>query len=101
MEFEMKVKESPLFKSFAGKHFGPREEVVYKLQLRQIWEEKRPGKIEKALKTQDGEACVTYYYYDKREDTIYTLAGHLARKGEPRPSEVQAVEKYIREIEAD
>jgi hypothetical protein len=96
----MKVKESPLFKSFAGKHFGPKEEVVYKLQLREIWADKKLGKIEKHLKTQDGEACVTYYFYNKRDETIYTLAAHLARKGEPRPAETEAVEKYIRQIEA-
>jgi hypothetical protein len=95
----MNVKESPLFKSFAGKHFGPKEEVVYKLQLRQIWGDKKAGKIEKPLKTQDGEACVTYYYYDKRDETIYTLAAHLVRQGEPRQAETEAVEKYIRKIE--
>ena len=96
----MKVKESPLFKSFAGKHFGPKEEVVYKLQLREVWADKKLGKIEKSLKTQDGEACVTYYYYNKRDETIYTLAAHLVRKGEPRLVEIEAVEKYIHEIEA-
>jgi hypothetical protein len=96
----MKVKESPLFKSFAGKHFGPKEEVVYKLQLGEIWADKKPGKIEKSLKTQDGGACVTFYYYNKRDETIYTLAAHLVRKGEPRQAETEAIEKYIREIEA-
>jgi hypothetical protein len=96
----MKVKESPLFKAFAGKHFGPKEEVVYKLQLREIWADKKPGKIEKFLKTQDGEACVSYYFYNKRDETIYALTAHLVRKGEPRQAETEAVEGYIHEIEA-
>lgn len=95
----MKVKESSLFKSFAAKHFGPKEEVVYKLQLMEIWADKKPGRIEKSLKTQDGEACVSYYFYDKRDETIYVLAAHLARKGEPRQAETEAVERYIHEIE--
>ena len=97
----MKVKESPLFKKFANKHFGHKEEVIYRLQLKEIFAEKQYGRSDKALATQDGEACITYYYYKKETDTLYTLSGHLVRKGEPSQGEIEAVEKYIREIEAE
>lgn len=95
----MKIKESPLFKEFAGKHFGRKEEVIYRLQVREIVADKAFGRSDKNLKTQDGEACITYFFYQKDTDTVYTLAGHLVRQGEPKRKEVEAVEKYIREIE--
>ena len=95
----MKVKESPLFKKFAGKHFGHKEETIYRLQIREIVADKKYGRSDKILATQDGEACITYFYYEKETDTLYTLAGHLVRSGEPRQAEIEMVEKYIREIE--
>jgi translation initiation factor 2 beta subunit (eIF-2beta)/eIF-5 len=94
----MKVKESPLFKSFAGKHFGRKEEVLYRFQIREIAAEKQFGRNDKTLITQDGKACITYFYYEKETDILYTLAGHLVRQGEPTRAEVEAVEKYINEI---
>ena len=87
-----------MFKSFAGKHFGRKEEVLYRFQIREIVAEKQFGKSGKSLKTQDGEACITYFYYEKDTDTLYTLAGHLVRAGEPTRAEVEAVGKYIDEI---
>lgn len=95
----LKVKESPLFKKFAEKHFGPKEELVYRLQLREIVADKQYGRSDRALTTQDGEACITYYYYEKETDILYALSGHLIRQGEPRQAEVEAVNRYIQEIE--
>lgn len=95
----MKIKESPLFKKFAGKHFGHKEETVYRLQIREIVADKKYGRSDKTLITQDGVACITYFYYEKETDTLYTLAGHLVRPGEPREAEIEAVKKYIKEIE--
>lgn len=94
----MKVKESVIFKKFAGKHFGRKEEIVYRLQIREIVADKQYGRCDKTLITQDGEACITYFYYEKETDILYTLAGHLVRPGEPQKAEIEAVEKYISEI---
>jgi hypothetical protein len=97
----MNVIEKALFQSFSNKHFGPKEEVVYKLQLEQIKREKpKVGKFEKSLETQDGDSVIVYYFYNGN-DTLYVLSGHLSRKGEPGPAEIKAVQKYIQEIEKE
>lgn len=94
----MHIQEMPFFRGFSDKHFGPKEEVVYRLQLEQIKREKpRRGRFEKTLETQDGDSMIVYYYYDGN-DTLYVLSGHLVRKGEPGPAETKAVQKYIQEI---
>jgi hypothetical protein len=94
----MIVQEKPFFQSFSDKHFGPKEEVVYKLQLVQIDRERpQAGQFEKPLETQDGDSIIVYYYFDGNE-TLYVLSGHLVRKGEPGPAEKKAVQKYIQEI---
>jgi hypothetical protein len=97
----VKIKESVLFKKFAGKHFGPKEEILYRLQIREIIGEKQFGKVEKSLKTQDGEACITYFYYEKETGIVYALSGHLVRSGEPRKSELEAVVRFLKEIEGN
>ena len=95
----MKIELKPFFKEFTWKHYGPREVVKQALQYKQIEAEvKKPGKFERSLETQDGDAVIVYYYYDGK-DTLYVLAAHLDRKGEPGPTENRAVEKYIKEIE--
>jgi hypothetical protein len=97
----MNIQEMPFFQSFYGRHFGPREEVVYRLQLEQIKADKpRAGRFEKSLETQDGNSMIVYYYFDKNE-TLYVLAGHLVRKGEPGPAELRTVQKYVERIEKD
>ena len=97
----MIILEMPFFQSFSNKHFGPKEEVIYRLQLEQIKSEKlQIGKFEKSLETQDGDSIIVYYYFD-RNDTLSVLSGHLVRKGEPGPAELKAVQKYIQEIEKD
>ena len=97
----MKIVLKPFFKEFTWKHYGPREIVKQELQYRQIAEErKRPGKFERTLETQDGNAIIVYYYYDEN-DVLYVLAAHLIRRGEPGLAEKKTVEKYIKEIETD
>ena len=95
----MKIELKPFFKEFTWKHYGPREIVKQALQYKQIEAEvKKAGKFERTLETQDGDAVIVYYYFEN--DTLYVLAAHMDRKGEPGPAEKKAVEKYIREIEA-
>jgi hypothetical protein len=96
----MRYFEMPHFQAFSHKHLGAREYVAYQLQIKKIMGEVRQkGLLERSLKTRDGEACVTYYYYDPAEKILYVLAGHLFRPGEPRPEEIKTVESYIRQIE--
>jgi hypothetical protein len=95
----MKKLESPLFLAFADKHFGPKEQLLYLLQVQNVSSEGKLGRQEKLLETQDGDSCVTYYFYDKTLDVVYVLAGHLIRKGEPKPSDSNLVAGYIARIE--
>lgn len=94
----MEIVLKPFFEEFTWKHYGPKEVVKQKLQYKQIEAEtKRIGRFERTLETQDGKAVIVYYYY--KNDTLYVLAAHLARKGEPGLAERKAVERYIQEIE--
>lgn len=98
----MRYFEMPHFQAFSHKHLGSREYVAYQLQIKKIMREVRQkGRLEMALKTKDGEACITYYYYDPAERVLYVLAGHLCRTGEPVPEELKAIENYIRQIEGE
>src|SRR5258708_13412058 len=98
----MRYFEMPHFQKFSRNHLGARDFVGYQLQIKSILlNVKEKGRIEKTLKIKDGEACVTYYYYDPAEKILYVLAGHLNRPGEPRTDELKAVESYIRQIEGD
>ncbi len=96
----MRYFEMPHFQRFSRNHLGAREYVAYQLQIKKIFlEVKEKGRLEKVLRTKDGEASITYYYYDPAEKILYVLAGHLTRPGEPRPDEIKAIEGYIRQIE--
>jgi hypothetical protein len=96
----MRYFEMPHFQRFSQNHLGSRDYVGYQLQLKWILSTvKEKGRFEKTLKIKDGEACITYYYYDPSERILYVLAGHLKRQGEPRPEEIKAVESYIQQIE--
>lgn len=96
----MRFFEMPHFKKFSRSHMGARDYVVYRLQVNNILlDVKDKGLLTKNLTTQDGEACITYYYYKPEEKTLYVLAGHLQRKGEPKDDEIKAVERYVRQIE--
>lgn len=96
----MRYFEMPYFQRFSRNHLGSREFVAYQLQVKKIFlEAKEKGRLERTLRTKDGEACITYYYYDPAEKILYVLAGHLNRPGEPRPDELKAIESYIRQIE--
>ena len=92
--------EMPHFQRFSRNHLGAREYVAYQLQIKKILlEAKQKGLLEKTLKTKDGEACITYYYYDPVGKVLYVLAGHLIRPGEPKQDEKKAIESYIQQIE--
>jgi|GEM_PF-2366657 hypothetical protein len=92
--------EMPHFQRFSQNHIGAREFVCYQLQMKRIFTEvKEKGRLERTLKTKDGEACITYYYYDPVRKVLYVLAAHLVRTGEPKPDELKAIESYIRQIE--
>lgn len=96
----MRYFEMPHFQKFSRNHLGSREYVAYQLQMKKIFLEiKEKGRLEKTLKTKDGEACIAYYYYDPDEKILYVLAGHLISQGEPKPGELKAIESYIQQIE--
>jgi hypothetical protein len=96
----MRYFEMPHFQKFSRNHLGAREYVAYQLQMKKIFfEVKEKGVLERALRTRDGDACITYYYYDPVEKILYVLAGHLIRKGEPKHEELNAIESYVRQIE--
>ena len=96
----MRYFELPHFQRFSRDHLGSREYVVYQLQIKKIFMEvKGKGRFERSLRTKDGEACITYYYYDPDEKILYVLAGHLNRQGEPKADGLKAIESYIRQIE--
>ena len=98
----MRYFEMPLFQRFSRNHLGAREYVAYQLQVKKIFlEVMEKGRFERMLKTKDGEACITYYYYDPAEKILYVLAGHLNRPGEPRPDELKTIESYILQIEGE
>jgi hypothetical protein len=96
----MRYFEMPHFQRFSRDHLGSREYVAYQLQMKKIFlDVKEKGRLERTLKTKDGETCITYYYYDPSEKILYVLAGHLDRSGEPKTDELRAIESYIRQIE--
>jgi hypothetical protein len=96
----MRYFEMPHFRQFSRNHLGAREYVAYMLQIKRIFGEVREkGRLERTLKTKDGESCITYYYYDPVEKVLFVLAAHLMRAGEPTSAEDRAIEAYIRQIE--
>jgi len=96
----MRYFEMPHFQRFSRDHLGSKDFVAYQLQMKKIFHEvKEKGLLERHLKTSDGDSVVTYYYFDPAEKIIYALAGHLIRKGEPKPEESAAIESYVRQIE--
>jgi len=96
----MRYFETPHFQRFSRSHIGAREFVGYQIQIKKIFADVREkGRLERTLFTRDGESCITYYYFDPVGKTLYVLAAHLARKGEPKPDETKAIEAYVRQIE--
>jgi hypothetical protein len=95
----MRYFEMPYFQRFSRDHLSAKDFVAYHLQIKKIFlEVKESGILERPLKTDDGDAVVTYYY-EVDEKILYVLAGHLVRKGEPRQEEIKAIREYVRQIE--
>jgi hypothetical protein len=96
----MRYFEMPHFQRFSQDHLGAKDFVAYHLQIKNIFFEVKVSSIlERPLKTSDGDSVITYYYYEADEKILYVLAGHLVRKGEPRPEEIKAIQEYVRQIE--
>jgi hypothetical protein len=96
----MRYFEMPYFQRFSRNHLSAKDFVAYQLQMKKIvYEVKEAGLLERPLKTSDGDALITYYYYDPSDKILYVLAGHLVRKGEPKLDELKAIESYVRQIE--
>ena len=95
----MKPQESEFFgKFFFGVMHG-KEYAAYDVQVKKLTLEKsEKGYFERTIKAENRELCITYYMSHKL-DTLFVLTAHIVRKGEPRPKELEALKKYVEEIE--
>lgn len=76
-----------------------KEYTAYDVQLKKLLLEKsEKGLFEKTIQAENRILCINYYMSHKL-DALFVLTAHIVRKGEPRPKEIEALKKYIQEIE--
>jgi hypothetical protein len=76
-----------------------REFPAYDIQAKKLTLEKsEKGHFEKLIQSENRTLCINYYMSHK-SNTLFVLTAHIVRKGEPRPKELEALKKYVEEIE--
>ena len=95
----MKIQESDFFGKFYSNIMYRKEYPAYEIQTKKLTLEKsQKGHFEKMIQAENRTLCINYYMSHKL-DVLFVLTAHIVRKGEPRPKEVEALKKYIEEIE--
>jgi len=95
----MKPQESDFFTKFFNNIIHGKEYPAYDVQIKKLTLEKsEKGHFEKTIQAENRTLCINYYMSHKL-DTLFVLTAHIVRKGEPRPKELEALKKYVEEIE--
>lgn len=95
----MKTHESEFFGKFFNDIMHGREVPAYDIQTKKLTlEKKEKGHFTKNIEAENRTLCINYYMSHKL-DTLFVLTAHIVRKGEPRPKELEALKKYVEEIE--
>jgi hypothetical protein len=95
----MKTQESYFFGKFFDGIMHGKEYAAYDIQTKKLTLEKsEKGHFIRNIQAENRTLCINYYMSHKL-DTLFVLTAHIVRKGEPRPKEVEALKKYVEEIE--
>jgi len=96
----MKPQDSEFFGKFYNSIMIGKEHLVYEMQTKKLTLEKTErGHFTRTIEAENRTLLINYYM--TKSGVLFVLTAHIVRKGEPRPKELEALKKYVEDLERE